>query len=127
VDLRSTVLQIDARAFWLEWPDLPLGSSISLYLTDTRTHVSGEKRHRLILPLTSLHVGCWYLLTQIEYEGFCKRPEYHCSILPVVSQVSLIIFYHREIMELRLLNIKGVSISQHTVIARARGKGNDGN
>jgi hypothetical protein len=23
---------------------------------------------------------CWYLLTQIEYEGFRKRTEYHCSI-----------------------------------------------
>jgi hypothetical protein len=34
--------QIHARAFWLEWPDLPLGPSVSLYLIDSRTHVSGE-------------------------------------------------------------------------------------
>jgi hypothetical protein len=41
----------------------------------------------------------WYLLTQIEYEGFRKRTEFHCSILPKVFQVSLFIFYHRKIME----------------------------
>ena len=42
---------------------------------------------------------CWYLLTQIEYEGFRKCTEYHCSILPGVFQVSLFIFYHRETIE----------------------------
>jgi hypothetical protein len=41
----------------------------------------------------------WYLLTQIEYEGFRKRIEYHCSILLGVFQVLLFIFYHRETME----------------------------
>ena len=35
---------------------------------------------------------CWYLLMQIEYEGLCKRTEYHCSILPGVFQVLLFIF-----------------------------------
>ena len=25
--------------------------------------------------------SCWYLLTQIEYDGFRKRTKYHCSIL----------------------------------------------
>jgi hypothetical protein len=44
-------------------------------------------------------VGCWYLLTQIEYKGFRKRTEYHCSILPGVFQISLFIFYHKETME----------------------------
>jgi hypothetical protein len=35
---------------------------------------------------------CWYLLTQKEYEGFRKRTEYHCSILPGLFQVSLFMF-----------------------------------
>ena len=42
---------------------------------------------------------CWYLLTQKEYEGFRKRTEYYCSILPGVVQVLLFKFYHKETME----------------------------
>ena len=42
---------------------------------------------------------CWYLLTQIEYEGFRKYTEYHYSILPGVFQVLLFIIYQRETME----------------------------
>jgi hypothetical protein len=42
---------------------------------------------------------CWYLLTQIEYEGLYKRTKYHCSILLEVFQVSLFIFYHKKTME----------------------------
>jgi hypothetical protein len=71
--------------------------------------------------------GCWYLLTQIEYKRFHKRIEYHYSILPEVFQVSLFIFYHRKQWSKDLLSNKGISINQHTSIARARGKGNDRN
>jgi hypothetical protein len=37
-------------------------------------------------------VGISY--AQLKYEGFRKRTENHCSILPGVFQVSLFIFYH---------------------------------
>ena len=55
----------------------------------------------------------WYLLTQIEYEGFHKRTEYHCNILPGVFQVSLY-FTTEEQWSKDLLSNKGISISQHT-------------
>jgi hypothetical protein len=52
---------------------------------------------------------CWYLLTQIEYE-------YRYLYFTIGKQWSK-----------DLLSNKGISISQHTSIARARGKCNDRN
>jgi hypothetical protein len=51
-----------------------------------------------------------FFLTRIEYEGFHKRIEYHCSILPGIFLVSLFIFYHRETMD------KGYCISKEYLL-----------
>jgi hypothetical protein len=64
------------------------------------THVFSPEVHvfaSTLVPVVS--TNCWYLLMQIEYEGFRKCIKYHCSILPRVFQVSLFIFYHRKTME----------------------------
>ena len=57
---------------------------------------------------------------QIEYEGFFKRKEYYCSILPEVFQVSLFIFTIRKQWSKDLLDNIGMSTNQHTSIAKAR-------
>jgi len=56
---------------------------------------------------------------QIEYEGFRKRTEYHCSIFPGVFQVSLFIFTTGKQWSKDLLDNKGMSTNQHTNIAKA--------
>jgi hypothetical protein len=46
------------------------------------THDFSTEVHMLagtLVPVVS--TNCWYLLMQIEYEGFCKCIKYHCSIL----------------------------------------------
>ena len=56
---------------------------------------------------------------QIEYEGFRKRTEYHCSILREYSRYYYLYFTIGKQWSKDLLNIKRVSISQHTCMARA--------
>ena len=57
---------------------------------------------------------------QIEYEGFCKRTEYHCNILSGVFQVSLFIFSIGKQWSKDLLDNKGMFTNQHTSIAKER-------
>jgi len=53
---------------------------------------------KIFMPFASLAtapkmlVGISY--AQLKYEGFRKRTENHCTILPGVFQVSLFIFYN---------------------------------
>ena len=55
------------------------------HTTCTRTDLLGDTLVHLLHPeALGCDGDCWYLLTQKEYEGFYKRAEYHCSILPEV-------------------------------------------
>jgi hypothetical protein len=64
---------------------------------------------------------------QINNEGFHKRAKYHCSILPGDSRYRYLYFSIGKQWSKDLLSNEGISISQHTSIARARGKCNDKN
>ena len=56
---------------------------------------------------------------QIQYEGFDKGTEYHCSILPGVFQVLLFIFTTGKQWSKDLFDNKGMSTNQYTSIAKA--------
>jgi hypothetical protein len=71
---------------------------VAVVVAETRNDATLAKSFVIVAHDTT-QGRCWYLSTQIEYEGFRKRTEYHCTILPGVFQVSLFIFYHRETME----------------------------
>jgi hypothetical protein len=62
-------------------------------------------------------------INAIEYEGFRKRTEYHQEH----SRHRCLYFTLGKQWSKDLLSNKGISISQHTSKARARGEGNDRN
>jgi hypothetical protein len=64
---------------------------------------------------------------QIKNEGFHKRAKCHCSILLGDSRYHYLYFTIGKQWSKDLLSNEGISVNQHTNIARARGKSNDKN
>jgi hypothetical protein len=71
--------------------------------------------------------ACWYLLMQIEYEGFRKAHNTIVAFYREYSKYCYLYFTIGKQWSKDVLNNKGISISQYTSIAKARGKCNDRN
>jgi hypothetical protein len=57
---------------------------LSKFAERSKWYVNDLNLYANWIPGNGAKNAYWYLLTQIEYEGFHKCTEYHCSILPGV-------------------------------------------
>ena len=96
---------------------LPLLLFLSAWICTCSRWQHKQELARLEMPCPAFKLpshrpsSCQYLLTQLEYEGFCKCIEYHCSILPEYSRYHYLYFAIGKQQSKDLLGNEGVSIN----------------